>query len=583
MEENDFIIEEENELTTYDYISNGYYFEYFVGFEVAALIGYTSPAKVITNNVSKSNQLVFRDYPGSKHQKLDPRTILITRDGAIEILLKTRKRISPDVLHILKKFNIDTTNRKCLTKEQQTLTSITNVFKTEKFEDQYKIGKYYLDLYFPDYGIVVECDENGHADRKPENERERMYFVNKKLNINDSFWIRFNPDEHDFDMSRVIGQIYLKISYIKERIINNSFETIQERKLKPRPVLQIDKKTKNIINKFDSIEDACEKTNLGYDGISRCCRKKIITSGGFIWEFQNEEDNVISSDKKYSSTKITEKDDHNLVFIDTNRTDKKKCTKCLFLLPLRNFYIDDNSIDINDFNLDIEEENEKYKTKKYRSSCKKCCNIESSELKKRLKENPNYGKKKCNVCNIFIDFKLFYKNDEGNLFENCSKCYDKENFSDDKKYKQCKDCNLILSEDNFGIHHNNSLRTQCKICRNKKVKKEKQINCEFCNKEIAYKSSLAQHQKSIECLKAQGITVEKKERKLPTFHIKSKRIVQLDINTKKIINTFDSIAKAVEKTQIGRTGISNCCRKRNKTSGGFIWMYSDDFNNENLY
>ena len=60
MEENDFIIEEENELTTYEYISNGYYFEYFVGFEVAALIGYKNPKDVITKNVSKFNQLAFR-------------------------------------------------------------------------------------------------------------------------------------------------------------------------------------------------------------------------------------------------------------------------------------------------------------------------------------------------------------------------------------------------------------------------------------------------------------------------------------------------------------------------------------------
>jgi hypothetical protein len=230
MEDNDFIIEEENELTTYNYMSNGYYFEYFVGFEIAALIGYSNTSQAVLKNVSKCNQLIFNDYPGVKEPALDSKTILITRDGAIEILIKTRKRISPDVLHILKKFNIDTTNRKCLTKEQQTLTSIANTFKTEKFEDQYKIGKYYLDLYFPDYKIVVECDENGHADRKPENERERMDFVNKKLNIDDSNWIRFNPDEHDFDMSKVIGLIYIKISSIKENIFNNSLENNQERK-----------------------------------------------------------------------------------------------------------------------------------------------------------------------------------------------------------------------------------------------------------------------------------------------------------------------------------------------------------------
>ena len=128
----DFINDEENDLITYSYISNYIYFEYFVGYEVTSLLGYKDTNKTIKNNVSKCNQLEFRDYPGVKIPKLDPRVILISSDGVIEILLKTRKRISPDVLHILKKFNIDTTNRKCLTKEQQTLSTIANVFKTEK-------------------------------------------------------------------------------------------------------------------------------------------------------------------------------------------------------------------------------------------------------------------------------------------------------------------------------------------------------------------------------------------------------------------------------------------------------------------
>ena len=217
-DEDAFIIEEdEKDLTTYSYISNYLCFEYFVGYEIASLLGYKNPAQTILNNVSKCNQLEFKNYPGVKEPKLDPRVILITRDGAVEILLKTRKRISPDVLHILKKFNIDTTNRKCLTKEQQTLSSITDVFKTEKFEDQFKIGPYYLDLYFSEHKIINECDENGHADRKPYKERERMDYVNKTLDIDDSHWIRFNPDAHDFDITRVIGQIYRKIDEIKEK------------------------------------------------------------------------------------------------------------------------------------------------------------------------------------------------------------------------------------------------------------------------------------------------------------------------------------------------------------------------------
>ena len=207
--------EENNELLTYSYISNHICFEYFVGYQIASLVGYKSPHSFITQNISKSNQIIFREYPGPKIPELDPRTILISRDGAIEILLKTRKRISPDVLHLLKEFHIETTNMKCLTKEQQTLSAITNVLKTEKYEDQYKIGSYYLDLYFTEYKIVVECDENGHADRKPYKERERMDYVNKELDIDDSNWIRYNPDENDFDISKMIGRIYIKINEIK--------------------------------------------------------------------------------------------------------------------------------------------------------------------------------------------------------------------------------------------------------------------------------------------------------------------------------------------------------------------------------
>ena len=89
------------------------------------------------------------------------------------------------MLHLLKKFGIETTNSKCLTKEQQKLSGLSTAFKTKSFDDQYKVGKYFLDLYFSDYRLVIEYDENGHADRRPSDKRERMDFVNKELNIDD--------------------------------------------------------------------------------------------------------------------------------------------------------------------------------------------------------------------------------------------------------------------------------------------------------------------------------------------------------------------------------------------------------------
>jgi very-short-patch-repair endonuclease len=359
--------EDEDGLNTYSYISNHLCFEYFIGYEIAALLGYKNPAEVIKNNVSKSNKLEFRDYPGIKEPEIDPRTILITRDGAVEILIKTRKRVSPDVAYILKKFNIETTNRKCLTKEQQTLSTITNVFKTEKFEDQYKIDMYYLDLFFSDCKIVIECDEFGHADRKPYKERDRQDYVNKKLDIDDSHWIRYNPDERDFDIAKVIGRIYRKMDEIKDKRKQEEYrKLLEESKLnkqeikkkglrkcrkcnieKPftveffglcgsglsilckdcclttgtgneKPVKQYDINGK-FIKRFNSIREAAELTDVKAVSIAQNCRGVIKTSGNYIWSFVNKEetkdnkeeikDNKEENDDDYELEDVTDEDE----------------------------------------------------------------------------------------------------------------------------------------------------------------------------------------------------------------------------------------------------------------------------------
>ena len=249
-----FIDDEKNdgELTTYSYINDGIYFEYFVGYEIISLLGYKNITQVLNSNVSISNKLTFKEYPGAKYPKIDERTILITRDGAIELLLKTRKHISPDVLHLLKKFGIETTNRKCLTKEQQTISHIANVFKTEKIEDQFKVGSYYLDMYFSDYQIALECDEKNHKDRKPGDERDRMDFVNFELNIDDTHWIRYNPDEYDFDIMKVIGRVRRKIDEIKTKRYEEK-EREKERE-KQQEIEKLKKELENTVKKEEEIE-----------------------------------------------------------------------------------------------------------------------------------------------------------------------------------------------------------------------------------------------------------------------------------------------------------------------------------------
>ena len=80
-----------------------------------------------------------------------------------------------------------------------------------------------MDLYFPEYKIVVECDE-GHSNYKPEKEKERMEYINLSLGIDNGYWIRYNPDEKDFDISKVIGQIYILMG-VKGKILTRQCAT----------------------------------------------------------------------------------------------------------------------------------------------------------------------------------------------------------------------------------------------------------------------------------------------------------------------------------------------------------------------
>lgn len=301
----------DQEITQYTYINDlGLCFTYYVGYEIAALLGYNNPNQTIRTNVSKCNQIDFRDYPGVKKPLLDPRTILVSTGGACEILLKTRKRISPDVIHLLKKFGIETTNRKCLTKEQQTLSAISIAFKTESFEDQYKVGNYYVDLYFPQYRLCIECDENGHSSRRPSDERERMDYINKELEIDDSYWIRFNPDENDFDVIKIIGQINLFMK-IKDKYIPKYVQPVRAWKninldsKKPCNMCKIVKP----LEEFNPASDHRDKR----ENVCTICRR-------------NRQEEILA-EKKEVLGEVTE----------------VKCNICEETLPVKDFYKDKNS------------------------------------------------------------------------------------------------------------------------------------------------------------------------------------------------------------------------------------------------
>jgi very-short-patch-repair endonuclease len=88
--------------------------------------------------------------------------------------------------------------------ENQTIGFIANAYSNVlNVKRQHIMGKYRVDLYFVDHKLVVECDENGHADRDPLQEQIREDYLKACGNK----IIRFNPNTTGFDLSNVLREI----------------------------------------------------------------------------------------------------------------------------------------------------------------------------------------------------------------------------------------------------------------------------------------------------------------------------------------------------------------------------------------
>ena len=60
-------------------------------------------------------------------------------------------------------------------------------------------------------------------------------------------------------------------------------------------------------------------------------------------------------------------------------------------------------------------------------------------------------------------------------------------------------------------------------------------------------------------------------------NLNSKSVVQIDLNTNEIINTYTRTCEASRQTGFNQSAISKCCRGERKTHKGFKWMYLSDY------
>ena len=91
-------------------------------------------------------------------------------------------------------------------------------FEGENMQIQYNVSSYRIDLYFHDYKLATEIDENGHSYRNVDYKIKRQKAIKRELGCTS---IRIDPGKEDFDIFRAINEIFGHIkNQLKKALIN---------------------------------------------------------------------------------------------------------------------------------------------------------------------------------------------------------------------------------------------------------------------------------------------------------------------------------------------------------------------------
>ena len=170
---------------------------WFLAADIAKALAVKDTSRMIDNARVKENEKnIFPNKTRGGEQK----QIFVTRLGLKKVLANSKKA---NAAQLSESLGLEM----CIyTKvEASHIGNIRKAFKDVLSIDEYAVGKYNVDLYFPSLNLVIECDQNNHNDYNKQTEKEREDYIKDKLGCT---FIRFNPDEPGF----MIGDVIYKIS-----------------------------------------------------------------------------------------------------------------------------------------------------------------------------------------------------------------------------------------------------------------------------------------------------------------------------------------------------------------------------------
>ena len=101
---------------------------------------------------------------------------------------------------------------------------IMSSFEGKNLQRQYNVSGYRIDLYFLDYKLAIETDENGHSDRNIGYKIKKQKAIEQELNCE---FIRIDPGKIDFDIFKAINEIFRHIKESSNQLTGRNLINFQ--------------------------------------------------------------------------------------------------------------------------------------------------------------------------------------------------------------------------------------------------------------------------------------------------------------------------------------------------------------------
>lgn len=165
---------------------------YFDTYQISDMLGYARSSYLASYYGTHCTLTMIRE--GGR--------VYVDKAGLREILSRGRK---PGCRTLMEQLDLSTVT-KIQSHEANVLEETIEFLGEEKiaYKLQYPVGSYRVDMYIPDYKVVVEVDEMGHADRDPASEQARELYI--RTHLTDKI-LRINPNAPKFRMAKELARL----------------------------------------------------------------------------------------------------------------------------------------------------------------------------------------------------------------------------------------------------------------------------------------------------------------------------------------------------------------------------------------